>query len=628
MYIHGGPFLFHLCEGRENDKMLSSLYRRYLGLSILHKLMLWVMLSVGISFAVILYISFSFSAHDMRAKARSSTMNLVLYENALVQSEQQYLYGVAAYYATNGEVQAMMRASNAGDDVSGSGLSNDLFKLSLSRMHILSLSFYDINGRALAYRSIDQSYGVMDQSVADVRTPLGDLYSGRYTYLWRYVPRNGGELVTQDNSPKICLWYLVRDNTNYRSIGAICITLDSRKLLRAEYGFDQTYYSHMFILDDEGQLVIERGQSMNFTDEELKLLSAGARGYLKSGEFSVSLRGESYDVLFSRIDETNGYITFAILGDLTYPFDSPLFWGYCLSGLFIVLLLMVPLTLFVSRTLSRPLNRLLRSMSEFKDGHREAHVNLYCDDEIGRLGTMFNEIVAQNNRLIEDTYMLTIRRQAAELTALSVQIDPHFICNTMHMIQWTALESGADELAEMAYCTGQLFHLSLNGGRYFSTMAQEKRLLEYYLLLQQKRFGERVSYELDFAPEVMDVQAPKLLIQPLVENCLVHGVDAEHPRIHIRISAEATGDDRLTIRVEDDGAGIPPEMLAHLPEGVRDSGTRSGNGYALKNISDRLRLFYGEYNYLYQFHSQPGQGTTVLIEIPRAAPESFLNQNN
>lgn len=605
--------------------MFARLYRRYLGLRILHKLMLWVFASVVLSSAVILGISFNYSASDIRTRALSSTLDLVLYENALVQSEQQYLYGIAAYYAINTDVQSLMQASNSGVSISNEHLPSDLFKLSLSRMHLLSLSFYDVNGKALAYKAIDQSYGVQDQPADDVDSALGALFSKPNTYIWRYVPQGSSELVTQDNSPKICLWYRVRDNTSFRTIGAICITLDTRKLLRAEYSFDQTYYSHMFILDNHGQMVIERGESMKLTDDELMSLASQAPRYLKTGTFTMHLRGHKYDVIYSRISETNGYVTFALVGDLKYPFTNPLFWSHSLGGLAAVLLLIIPLTLFVSKTLSKPLNRLIHSMSEFRDGRRDARVNLLYNDEIGRLGAMFNEMVIQNNHLIEDTYLLTIKRQAAELTALSVQINPHFICNTMHMIQWTALECGAEELAEMAYCTGQLFRLSLNGGRCLSTMEQERRILECFLMLHQKRFHDRITYELCFDPDILSVEVPKLLIQPLVENCVVHGVDSEHPRIHISITAQARENDHLTIRVQDNGAGMPPETLARLPEGVRSPEAWADNSYALKNISERLRLFYGEQQYRYQFESSEGAGTSVLIEIPLAVRENFMS---
>ncbi|MDO5377227.1 MAG: sensor histidine kinase, partial [Clostridia bacterium] len=276
------------------------------------------------------------------------------------------------------------------------------------------------------------------------------------------------------------------------------------------------------------------------------------------------------------------------------------------------------------QSLSKPLQHILCSMSEYGKGNRNARVHLRYHDEIGRLGAMFNSMVESNNRLIDEQYLLTIRKQEAELTALSVQINPHFIYNTLNMIQWAALDSGIEDVAQMAYYTGQIFRLTLSNGRSFISLAQEINLLACYFQIQQMRFKDRIAYELACSPELSDLKIPKLMIQPLVENCITHGVDAEHPHIDIRVHICASGAGRLAISVSDNGIGIPPETLALLPDQTESAGTRCfGSRYALKNIHQRLRLFYGEGNYVFSFSSRVGQGTTVLIDIPDHAAGEF-----
>lgn len=602
---------------------MAQVKRRYLDMSIRSKLILWVILSVALTFVVILSLSGFFSAREAREKALAATMDLVLYENALVQSEQQYLYGVAAYYAMNREVQDLMRRSNEGR-TAGKTLSSDLYSVSLARMHILGISFYDRSGKALAYRTIDQSHGIMNQDADDPASPINALLGGRYTYLWTYVPQGDTRLFAQDNSPKICLWYQVRDNTTFAPIGALCITLDTRKLLRSDYSHGQTYYSHMFILDSQGNTIIERGDATPLTETEIAGLRDAVDPYMRTGSFTTRLAGRDATVVYSRIDETNGYTTFAVISGQASYWSSLYFWGLCIAGLGITLLLLIPITVFISMTLSRPLNLLLAEMSAFKDGRRDAHVNLRYRDEIGRLGLMFNEMVAENNRLIEDTYVQTIRRQAAELTALSIQINPHFTYNMLNMIQWEALDNDMEEIAEIAYCTGQIFHLLLNHGSYFATLGQEQALLTYYLLMQQKRFRDRVTFAIEMDEGVLDVRVPKLLIQPLVENCVLHGVDALHPHIHIRVTGARLADDRVRIEVIDDGIGIPLDVLCLLPDGVKAEGVSTGNRYALRNIAERLRLFYGGTDFIFAIESEVGHGTRVVIEIPPRIKDEFL----
>lgn len=211
---------------------------------------------------------------------------------------------------------------------------------------------------------------------------------------------------------------------------------------------------------------------------------------------------------------------------------------------------------------------------------------------------------------------MTIRNQAAELAKLQAQINPHFIYNTLNIIQWMAIDKGDDEIAEMTYSVGRVFRLSLSQGRDFVTIAEERELLYFFLSIQQKRFGNRLSYTLDFAEDILDVSIPKLLIQPLVENASIHGVKNASSSVHISVRVTKEWPERIHIVVEDDGIGIAPEVLERLPNRLdEDHPGRQGSSFALKNIAKRLQLYYDS-AYVFNISSKVGQGTTIVIDIP------------
>lgn len=145
---------------------------------------------------------------------------------------------------------------------------------------------------------------------------------------------------------------------------------------------------------------------------------------------------------------------------------------------------------------------------------------------------VYSEMVEENRRLNEESYLLTIRSQEAELAKLQAQINPHFIYNTLKAIQWTAIDKDEPEIAEMAYSIGQVFRLSLSGGQDFIPVSTERELLRFYL-----------SYELNFMTDTLACKIPKLLIQPLVENSSIHGASdaSSHAYIQMDVTHPSAG---------------------------------------------------------------------------------------
>jgi len=162
---------------------------------------------------------------------------------------------------------------------------------------------------------------------------------------------------------------------------------------------------------------------------------------------------------------------------------------------------------------------------------------------------------------------------------------------------------------------GQVFRLSLNRGNNTVTIKDEKALIEFYLRLQKMRYQDRLESSLDFSEDVLNLCIPKLIIQPLVENCIVHGAEDNSETVHILVSVRVNNENMLEINVTDDGSGIPEDILPLLPDKLYYSETSSSSRFALKNISERLKLSYGQ-KYSFKISSKPGNGTQIIIKIP------------
>ena len=231
-------------------------------------------------------------------------------------------------------------------------------------------------------------------------------------------------------------------------------------------------------------------------------------------------------------------------------------------------------------------------------------------DEIGQIGAEFIHVVGENERLIAKLYEARYREKESELIALQSQINPHFLYNTLDSIFWSAQEYGADNIARMTVALSNVFRMSLNRGSAFWKISDELQLVNNYLLVQNMRFDDRFQVEIHLDEALMDKQIIKLILQPIVENAVQHGLEKRCGKGSIRITAEEEGDD-LTFIIQDNGIGFQVDEENPL-----------GNGYALHNVDRRIKLYYGP-QFGVVIHSEPNVGTVVRVAIRREIP-SFL----
>ena len=189
-------------------------------------------------------------------------------------------------------------------------------------------------------------------------------------------------------------------------------------------------------------------------------------------------------------------------------------------------------------------------------------------------------------------------------------INPHFLYNALDTINWKARFSGADDVGEMACCLGYLLRYSLEPGD-FSTLAREIGGLEYYLKIQNFRYSDRLTTVLDIDPAFYEIEIPKLLVQPIVENAIVHGIEAKVDSGTIRIWAERTGQTDLLIHVDDDGVGMTEEACARI---LSEKEGRDRAHIGVYNVHRRIQMHYGE-GYGLTIHSAPGVGTRVTLRL-------------
>lgn len=262
-----------------------------------------------------------------------------------------------------------------------------------------------------------------------------------------------------------------------------------------------------------------------------------------------------------------------------------------------------------SRFVVRDIERLRDNMQAVEEGNMELTVTSDAKDEVGSLIRGFGSMLGEINRLIHEVYESKLTQRKSEMTALQAQINPHFLYNSLSLINWKALEAGQQDISKITLALSSFYRTSLNRGKNVLTIEKEIENMKSYLEIQLCMHDNDFDVIMDIDEEILPYQTLNLLLQPLVENAIDHGIDLkEEGRGYIKIIGRKD-DHNIYLTVEDNGVGIEPELLSSILE-------FKTKGYGVQNVNQRVQLYYGE-EYCLRIESEVGKGTRCTINIPQ-----------
>jgi len=273
------------------------------------------------------------------------------------------------------------------------------------------------------------------------------------------------------------------------------------------------------------------------------------------------------------------------------------------------------LAIFFTKSIVKPISKLKGLMKKTEEGDFDVVFNSKYNDEIGELGSAFNNMVREIKNLINLVQIEGKKKRKAEINILHAQIKPHFIYNTLDTIQWMAEEHEAQDIVDIVGSLTNLLRIGLSSGAEIIKISQEIKHVESYLLIQKIRYEDKLNYEINIREEILDFSVIKLILQPLVENAIYHGIKEKRGSGYIKIKGEIKNE-RIYFTIEDNGIGIKEEKLIEINEMLR--GKIISNtvvGYGIFNVNEKIKLTYGE-EFGLEYHSIYGQGTTVALWHP------------
>lgn len=477
---------------------------------------------------------------------------------------------------------------------------------------IKTVAIYPENGVMPYLRCIDFSahYTSLDEVCGQ------DMYQQavqtKSAFLWKRAPKGGKDTYQYNRTDKIVMCREIYDLARRNKLGYLMIGASADKFDEVCNNSLRDEREAVFVVSRNGEVLSACGK----LEAEFIAKVIEKKAELTEGKkLTASSSMDDYRIYQCRNAETGTVVYKVVPKTEVADFVDTVI---CAPAALLVgvLLGLYPIMVLVSNIVSKPLNSLCAAMEKFKKGDFSQKVEVITLDEVGEASACFNSMVDDIKELIDHNYVMELKERQSELDALQAQINPHFLYNTLDSLYWRALEAGDEELGDDIIALSQLFRLALSRGKGIVTVRNEAELLERYLHIQKMRFGKRLEYKIAMEESILEEQIPKLILQPFVENAIVHGFEKGDDNFYLSITGNReTG--YMVFYIRDTGVGMSREQVQAIwkePDTKQYASQRIGK-YAIKNVKERLELIYRK-DFELLIESEEGYGTTVMIRIP------------
>lgn len=368
---------------------------------------------------------------------------------------------------------------------------------------------------------------------------------------------------------------------------------------------------YVYLMDGEGEIIYH---------PKAQLLSSGLER--ENNLEAARYRDGNHQELFEGREravtvKTMGYTGWKVVGVM--PMDDLALNSIKTKLLivFIIAFILFILTIinsYISSKITDPIKELEKSVKKIEEGDLKTEIHQNGSYEIRHLGVSIQNMARQIQRLMDDIVAEHESKRKSEFDTLQSQINPHFLYNTLDIIVWMIENEKQDEAVRAVTALARFFRISLSKGKSIITVADELEHVRNYLMIQHMRYKNKFTYTIEAEEEVLSLASLKLMLQPLVENAIYHGMEFMDGDGEIRIRAWRQNSE-LFLCVEDNGLGMTPEQVKALFSDTSHVSSRRGSGIGVKNVNERIRLYFGS-GYGLMIESEPDEGTKVTAHLP------------
>lgn len=561
--------------------------------------LLFIFLTMILTPVILLsFFEFYYSKKMLADKTNDYLKNLAAVTLSKIDSTVSDIENVAFYINGNNTIQASLKAEKqvVGNRVAYYELHSDIRQILASyvllRQEINAICIHSESGREYTYTKTR---------------------NGPSLDITRYI-RDEKQYWAVDKNHIVLMKKLYAFPTQ-SLLGYIALDVNAKSLYDIIADIDLTKSGRIFLVNEEGRILATESETLSG-----ELLDEPYRNFLGENEaFYNNVRvGNTYYSVYNSGAISNGwYMVLAIPRDY-YMRDITKLKNVIIPITLTTAFLTAMLSILVSRGITRPIRFLSGAMENFGQGNFDINCQVDSEDEIGRLSHTFNQMVMDMNSLVNTVYEQKVMKQEAQMKSLQMQINPHFLYNTLDTINWMARIRHVDEIGDMVAALSNMMRYSLEK-KSFVRLGEEVKSLKDYIAIQNYRYRDKMVAEIEIDESLMSLYIPRLLIQPILENAIVHGIEEKLDKGHILVAARREDED-LYIQIMDDGVGMTEETMSHI---LREDYSMKKSGHTsigVVNVNRRIQMIYGkDYGLLVQ--SVLGAGTKITIHIPAREEE-------
>jgi two-component system, sensor histidine kinase YesM len=433
---------------------------------------------------------------------------------------------------------------------------------------------------------------------------------------WVLLPLHKPNYYLNKDTSVFSVARLIRDPSGNEPLGIIKI--DLKQELINEIVSNSNIKSNIFILDKDNHFI--------YPNKEDKLIESSFLSEIENIKVNnytnIPIDGTEYMMVYHQSSYSG--VKTIMLTPRSSVFSEV---NHLRKVIILVVIAGILVSFLLGFLLSKPLvgsiHTLRKAMGKVEKGNFAQRVTIHSNDEIGELGQGFNLMINEIDRLVSEVYKTSLREKEAEIRALQSQMNPHFLYNTLESINMLAITKGNLEVSDMVSSLGKLLRYTIDNSSKIITLDEELAFIRSYVAIQKVRIGENLQFCEEIDQSLNQVLLPKLVLQPFVENAIVHGIVQQGGHIFIK-ACEEKG--ILKITISDNGKGISELELIKLKrliENQQQISSEKHNGIALSNVHERLQLLYGKpFGITVDGREQKGFSVTLTIPIQRMGEET------
>lgn len=419
-----------------------------------------------------------------------------------------------------------------------------------------------------------------------------------------------------DKHNGVILCRAIRGIYEGNQVGYLIIRTNEKFLSNIYKDIDIGKGADTFVVNSQGLVISSRDPekevSMYYKNKAL-LMEIEKNKENNVSAFKLPIEGKDYLVSYSLVNNTDWYVVniipFSYINSESYNIGI-----YTMLVGISSLIMAILLSSIISRSISDPLKKLVRAMNKAKGGELSSNIKDYSKDELAEVTSNFNSMLDEIKLLIESVKDKEKQKRIAEIKALQAQINPHFLSNTLNSVKWLANIQRAENIEKLITALIELLHVSMGKGKELITLREEIGYVKEYIVIEEFRYYDKFKVCFELQEDVLDLKVLKFLLQPIIENSLIHGIEPMSGQGMIIVKAFLDSE-KLKIVVTDNGVGISEERMRSILEEQFKSNKSSFSGIGICNIKDRIKMYFGE-EYGVYIESIPNLYTTVELTLP------------